>query len=301
MGCLARLVKLAIGTFALMVFGSIVVVLAAVALLDRGSRPPQPPPAVAIAPVRVHRAPARAAPPPGRPVPPPVDPPASTRPAELVKAPEPAIAAAKASPPVEPLEPLPRYRINRTGGESVYALSYVSKDGFVLAKEPGGKTTQHLFASVKSIDALTHDQGVAALALIAKMKADALALSIARHAAQKEEDIPPVYVTTRTVRYYDQRTGYGHRQEGNYHRSICNLIDKTTPRLPYPEAVGRGYLECDMCKPGGIAESLHLPPVEQRPNVVYDSSGYGSGTHTGPRGGVYHYSKSGNKVYERHK
>lgn len=43
------------------------------------------------------------------------------------------------------------------------------------------------------------------------------------------------------------------------------------------------------------------PPAP--PVVESDDSGggYGSGTHIGPRGGVYHYSASGNKVYSKRK
>jgi hypothetical protein len=58
----------------------------------------------------------------------------------------------------------------------------------------------------------------------------------------------------------------------------------------------------------GYAKNWPLPKIEGSENLEplplpeeHVSSGYGSGTHVGPRGGVYHYSKSGRKVYESRK
>jgi hypothetical protein len=49
--------------------------------------------------------------------------------------------------------------------------------------------------------------------------------------------------------------------------------------------------------PPEAPKKIATPPPAPAPAV----SAYPSGSYTGPRGGVYHYSRSGKKVYERHR
>jgi hypothetical protein len=50
-----------------------------------------------------------------------------------------------------------------------------------------------------------------------------------------------------------------------------------------------------------LVESPAVDPFAPAPAAPDYSSASPSGTHVGPRGGVYHYSASGKKVYEKHR
>jgi hypothetical protein len=73
-----------------------------------------------------------------------------------------------------------------------------------------------------------------------------------------------------------------------YHSAGCSYLAKSSIPISLADAKNRGYTPCSKC--GGI------------PTKTHDESDHAtdtSTTYTGPRGGHYHYSKSGKKVYEK--
>jgi len=230
MGCLTKLLGI-LGAMVLAGIGSLVALAVLIALIAGSGRRPEPAPIQPVTLTRPLPRLARAAPEIARPSPqPPRAPVASS-------APKPQMPMVTSSPAIaaqaveeRETELVPKFRINLTRGDAVFALFYVKIGTFIHATDLEGKVTQHFEKSVKSIEPLSYQEGRAALALIAKLKLGVMALSQARAEAKRKPDPPP--------------------------------------RPPPPPA-------------------------------ATVSSGYPSGTQIGPRGGTFHYTKSGKKDYHK--
>jgi len=104
-----------------------------------------------------------------------------------------------------------------------------------------------------------------------------------------------------------------------YHSAGCRYLRSSSVPMKLSDA-SRGHSPCSACHPP-TTSSAHGSGTSISPFATSSSGGTSSGmadrnpyseqvtgstatgipTYTGPRGGQYHYSKSGNKVYERHK
>jgi micrococcal nuclease len=91
-------------------------------------------------------------------------------------------------------------------------------------------------------------------------------------------------------------TGTGRR----YHSAGCVYLKPTGIAISFADAKARGLSPCTTCggHPTRIEDHSSNSAIEQPAN---NSTGSGQTIYTGPRGGHYHYSASGKKVYERKK
>jgi hypothetical protein len=89
-----------------------------------------------------------------------------------------------------------------------------------------------------------------------------------------------------------------------YHTAGCRHLRQSSSAISLSQAAA-SYGPCAHCNPPTLASSS---TNYARPSTTYSSPSYSSTgdytatgipIHTGPRGGRYHYSKSGKKVYER--
>jgi endonuclease YncB( thermonuclease family) len=108
------------------------------------------------------------------------------------------------------------------------------------------------------------------------------------------------------------QTVYITRTGAKYHRSGCSSLRKSSIPIKLKDAVTKGYTPCSRCNPPtmgtqGTASSSAEPAPSQTQQAGVSGTPTGQTTATGipiykgPRGGRYHYSKSGKKVYERKK
>ena len=93
---------------------------------------------------------------------------------------------------------------------------------------------------------------------------------------------------------------YVTRTGAKYHRAGCRYLRSSAIPISLSEAK-QSYSPCSVCKPSvgnsRGAESVYTP---QRDDTLSgDSTPTGKPIYVGPRGGRYHISKSGKKVYER--
>lgn len=114
-----------------------------------------------------------------------------------------------------------------------------------------------------------------------------------------------------------------------YHLQGCGSLRKSSIPMKLGDAVAAGYAPCSRCGPPTLSQpkgssdspsaasasaaSPHNTPARQRSTPQQPQATAPAGTPTGqttatglpiyegPRGGHYHYSKSGKKVYERKK
>ncbi len=156
----------------------------------------------------------------------------------------------------------PAYRLTRTGGEVVYIVSYVKKGQFYHVTDGRGKVTQHFVGSVKSIEPLTEQEAKLAEGGTGADAAPDLGSSAG------SADIPYDLPSARTTARYTPRT-----------------TSRTTART----GARRSYSLDDP-----------LPALDLSASNI-GTTATGIPLHMGPRGGIYHYSKSGNKVYQRKK
>lgn len=85
-----------------------------------------------------------------------------------------------------------------------------------------------------------------------------------------------------------------------YHKAGCRYLAKSRRAMPLSEAAAR-YTPCSVCfgsadaapRKDGTSYGSGAPSGETTPT--------GKEIYVGPRGGRYHYSKSGKKVYEKKK
>jgi endonuclease YncB( thermonuclease family) len=82
----------------------------------------------------------------------------------------------------------------------------------------------------------------------------------------------------------------------HYHSLGCPHLNETSTAIPFADVKSRHLTACPKCggQPSHIEE--HSPD-----STLGGMASSGSATFTGPRGGRYHYSASGKKVYERKK
>lgn len=85
-----------------------------------------------------------------------------------------------------------------------------------------------------------------------------------------------------------------------YHSASCVYLKKSKIAISLADAKARGLTPCSTCggHPTHIEDHSSDSAIEQ---PAHNSTGSGQTIYTGPRGGHYHYSASGKKVYERHK
>jgi len=108
----------------------------------------------------------------------------------------------------------------------------------------------------------------------------------------------------------NEATVYVTKTGPKYHTTGCRHLSKSMIAMPLSDAAAR-YQPCSVCHPPTAAKAAgRQNTAEPIDETVARSSGDGTVTghtatgipqHTGPRGGVYHYSKSGKKVYDKKK
>ena len=165
------------------------------------------------------------------------------------------------SPPA-PAAGAPGYRMTRRDGHMYLIKRYMKQGTFYVVTDINGKNTSHLIDSVASIEPLTKEQ-------------------------LAEEG--PHYETPGASK--------GPESARISARTSARTTARTKARAQDPEP-----------KELEFSSIPDIPPA--RPAASSDSftSSSGPGTtatgiplHVGPRGGIYHYSKSGKKVYEKRK
>jgi hypothetical protein len=96
-----------------------------------------------------------------------------------------------------------------------------------------------------------------------------------------------------------------------YHSAGCSFLSQSSIPISLADAKARGYTPCSKCgghatvHDGKVSESdsdttasdSALTPSTSDPAT--GSTASGQTIYTGPRGGQYHYSKNGKKVYEK--
>jgi hypothetical protein len=134
--------------------------------------------------------------------------------------------------------------------------------------------------------------------------------SFSNSSASSAQSTPATTVET----VYVTKTG------AKYHSAGCRHLSKSSIPMPLDEAADR-YSPCSICHPplsgSTQSESTRRVTASQPSQISPSTTGYvdrnphgeavtgrtatGIPTFTGPRGGHYHYSKSGKRVYERKK
>lgn len=137
----------------------------------------------------------------------------------------------------------------------------------------------------------------------------------------KPKPSPPVPAQSKTIQPLaansaskveaDNTTVYVTKSGTKYHSAGCRYLSKSAIPMPLSEAKLK-YSPCSVCQHGGqgseqAASAATQPSLtnsgaaSRNPNgeQVTGHTATGIPTFTGPRGGQYHYSKSGKKVYEK--
>lgn len=104
----------------------------------------------------------------------------------------------------------------------------------------------------------------------------------------------------------DALTVYVTKTGSKYHCAGCEYLRQSSIPMPLSEARAK-YTACSVC--GGTPAATPIPVAPPSASTRSGSTGSGTATgsttatglplYVGPRGGVYHYSKTGNKVYEK--
>ena len=112
----------------------------------------------------------------------------------------------------------------------------------------------------------------------------------------------------------EDQTVYVTKTGKKYHVAGCSYL-KSSTAISLADAVGR-YSPCSKCNPPTLASSKassvqNAPkdkvqmkadePKKKSGETVIGTTPTGKTLYQGPRGGQYHYSKSGKKVYSRKK
>ena len=107
----------------------------------------------------------------------------------------------------------------------------------------------------------------------------------------------PSSTSTKTTVVYVTATG------SKYHAAGCQYLRLSSTPMDLEEAE-RNYSPCSVCQGSGYRSSASEGPTAEARG--YTSSGNTDGVtptgktiYVGPRGGRYHYSSSGKKVYEK--
>ena len=160
---------------------------------------------------------------------------------------------------------LPRFKLTRTGGQVYYFVSYEKRPPMYLLVDTKGKRSTQAIASVAKIEELTEEE-IAALS----NKVDETG---------SVEPAPLARTSARISSSSRARTAApSYRKPGFSSPRSTNVESVAPPRSTNVESVA--------------------------PRIEGDGTGYtptGIPLHTGPRGGIYHISKNGNKVYHSRK
>lgn len=105
----------------------------------------------------------------------------------------------------------------------------------------------------------------------------------------------------------DDITVYVTKTGKKFHSKNCTYLNGNGIQKKFSE-VKNSHTPCSKCNPLGIKTdgsnektvSNKTPTVDEN-KVSTESTSKGQPIYTGPRGGKYHYSKSGKKVYEKKK
>lgn len=104
-------------------------------------------------------------------------------------------------------------------------------------------------------------------------------------------------------------TVYVTKTGAKYHKAGCSYLKKSSISMKLSEAA-KSYSPCSRCNPPTLTEKKGTPDekskVKKEPSKEDNQQSVGTTPtgktiYEGPRGGKYHYSKSGKKVYERKK
>lgn len=137
----------------------------------------------------------------------------------------------------------------------------------------------------------------------------------------KTASTAPIAVPGTGSKALDEQTVYVTSSGTTYHTAGCRYLNKSSIPMPLNEAASR-YSPCTVCHPptatknGDASKTAHVQGttaipatqpssdfVDRNPNDESSTGQTATGipTFAGPRGGQYHYSKSGEKVYEKKK
>ena len=109
-----------------------------------------------------------------------------------------------------------------------------------------------------------------------------------------------------------EQTVYVTKTGKKYHTAGCRYLSRSQYSMKLKDAVNAGYTPCSACRPPtlrdsgraeeqpqGQAASASGQAVKKTDTPTGETTATGKPIYVGPRGGHYHYSKSGKKVYER--
>ncbi|HEY4313204.1 MAG TPA: thermonuclease family protein [Pirellulales bacterium] len=128
---------------------------------------------------------------------------------------------------------------------------------------------------------------------------------------------PTVSLKPQSSKPTDEQTVYVTKTGTKYHAPGCRHLSKSSIPIKLSDASAK-YSPCSVCHPSVVktessdntltsvpsrSSSATSIDVDRNPDseAVTGHTANGIPTYTGPRGGHYHYSKSGKKVYERKK
>lgn len=166
----------------------------------------------------------------------------------------------------------PRFKITRVGGQVYPVVSYTKKPPWYVFTGIDGKRSNHLISSVESIEPIPEEKADEAVADLKSM-GDGASVS--------------ARLSPRTEARTQARTSF------NTLSSASESSDSSSSTY----------------RPGASSTSTRVPrspaPPEPEPdNLSRSNAGYtptGLPLHVGPRGGIYHFSASGKKVYQKRK
>ena len=122
--------------------------------------------------------------------------------------------------------------------------------------------------------------------------------------------VQPLIIPSPSSAYAYDPVVYVTRTGTKYHSAGCRYLKKSSISMKLSEVVQK-YSPCSVCNPPTVASSVNLGPSSQSMKVqkqdttcprhssetAVGTTATGKTIYEGPRGGHYHYSKSGKKVY----
>jgi hypothetical protein len=155
----------------------------------------------------------------------------------------------------------PAYRLTRTNGDVLYIVSYEKKGQFYVVTDTEGRVTQHFVGSVESIKPLSEEEAGSA----------------------GEGDNSSYSSGPGSTRHSGSFFGPSSA------RTSAKSTPRTTARNRARTTARRSYNYPD-----------YLPFLDMSASNI-GTTPTGIPLHMGPRGGIFHYSASGNKVYHSRK
>jgi hypothetical protein len=179
---------------------------------------------------------------------------------------------------------LPVYQLTRIGNQVYYIVSYEKGESVYDVTETNGRVSRHYISSVKKIERLTPEE-------IQKYSDDL--------------DKPEAVAVTPSVRTEPR---VGARTQARTSFSESSASGGLGPSFSAGPAVSTETAKAGLSKASGTGPgSARDPQASLVPRFVdqsQDNAGFsetGMPLHVGARGGIYHYSKNGNKVYHSRK